>query len=687
MNLQVLPLVRNLRTIENSLSQSLERLSSGLRVNRASDDTVVMSIFSRMKLQIGIVATAVDNLNEGISILRTVDRALARVDSILIRVRDLVLRLKSETYTELDKEKIKQEIIHLLSEIEFIARSTKYNTKSLLSASLSPTFIKGKEYLEDYSISSLSVGMYDISLVYEGNASKIALPFRTSKDISPSTPLYYALEETVLDSYTKIISITSDGKSVDISLLISPSGGDTISTALDKINSLLLENNLKAIACYDPDNKQIVLSSTEVGTRYNLDVKELNSIEGTRYFCGISEVSALEGPNGSFTYKKLTYIDGYAKGSSVNGGTLVRDYFNCTGSIAFTFTGFEGKSVTFNISSLYTLDYTSLFIKNQLKTNLGIDVDVTFNSILDRFVFTYSNYKERLEVNIEGGIHSEGYEFIEAGEETGLGYILNLQDKLTLKFLDETGIVATLVLDKIDTIRNLVDSINRLNIGLLASYSSGKINIDQSSRTSKIYEVIQEGSDKFYIGKNEVIIGYKVLEEAKDIIVSVDDKTYSSNSRELRLDGLTLVFSKDALSLLPEVQFQIASEPIIISLGKERLNFIPPYLTLSSLGISNLDFSNTDSCLDRLNNAIDILSRERGKIGSLENTLRNIILAQDTYKQNLEEANARVLTLDIVQEITKYAKEKTLLLVGIHIIRDVDALLRLIRFLDYNSGR
>lgn len=687
MNLQVLPLIRNLGVIENSLGQSIERLSSGLRVNRASDDAVSISISSKIRLQIGVATTAVDNLNEGISIIRTVDGALARVDSILIRIKDLVLRLGSGTYTELDKEKYKEEIDQLLSEIEFITRSTKYNTKPLLMPSLSPTFIKGKEYLENFSVSSLPIGVYDISIVYGGNPSKIALPFRTAQDISLSTSLYYALEEKVSDSYTKIISITSNGKSIDVPLLISPSNGDTISTALDKINSTLLEDDLKAIAYYDPDNRQIVLASTEAGTRYNLDVKESNSIEGARYFCGIFEVSSLEGPNGTFTYKKLTYIDGYAKGSSINGGTLVRDYFKCTGSITFTFTGFGGKSITFNISSLYTLDYTSLFIKNQLKTNLGIDVDVTFNSILDRFIFTYSNAKERLEVSIENGVHSESYEVIEAGEETALGYILNLQDKLTLKFLDEAGVVATLILNKTDTIRDLLDGINSLNIGLLASYSDGKISIDQSNRSLKIYEVIQEGSDTFYIGKRNVMVGYKVLEEAKDILISINDKTYSSNSREFRLDGLILTFNKDSIGLLPEVQFQITPEPIIISLGKEKLNFIPPYLTLSSLGLCNLDFSSIDSCLDKLNTAVDIISRERGKIGGLENTLRNIILTQDIYKENLEEANSRMLALDIVQEITKYAKEKTLLLLELHIIRDVDALLRLIKFLDYNNGR
>ncbi|MGC8972257.1 MAG: hypothetical protein ACP5K2_08720 [bacterium] len=687
MNIQSLSIIRNLKVIENSLGQSLERLSSGLRVNRASDDAVIISISSKMKLQIGIVATAIDNLNEGISILRTADGALARVDSILIRVRDLVLRLESGTYTELDKEKYKEEIDQLLSEIEFIVRSTKYNTKPLLMPSLSPTFIKGKEHIENFSVSSLPIGMYNISIVYGGNPSKIALPFRTTWDISLSTSLYYALGETVSDSYTKIISITSNGKTVDVPLLISPSDGDTISKALDKINNTLLENNSKVIAYYDSDNRQIVLASTEVGTRYNLDVKESNSIEGAKYFCGISEVSFLEGPNGPFTYKKLTYVDGYAKGPYIDGGTLVRNYFNYTGPITFTFTGFGGKSLTFNISSLYTLDYASFFIKNQLKTNLGIEVDVTFNSILDRFVFTYSNPKERLEVTIENGIHSEGYEIIEAGEETALGYILNLQDKLALKFLDETGVVATLVLDKTDTIRDILNSINNLDIGLLASYSDGKINIDQSNRSFKIYEVIQEGSDTFYIGKRNVMVGYKVLEEAKDIVFSINGKTYSSDSREFKLDGLILTLNKDSLGLLLEIQFQITPEPIIISLGKEKLNFIPPHLSLSDLGLCNLDFSNIDSYLDKLNTAIDIISRERGKIGSLENTLRNIILTQDVYKQNLEEANSRVLALDIVQEITKYAREKALLLLGLHLVRDIDALLRLIELLDYNNGR
>lgn len=689
MDIQISSTLRHLKVRENFLSLSLERLSSGLRVNRASDDAVCISISSRLRYQLSVISTGIDNLNDGISILRTIDGALSKIGSLLARTRNLVLKLNEDTNTELDREAYREEIKQSLLEIEDIVKTTRYNNKSLLTGSPSKVlYIEGKEYIEDlYISSSLPAGIYSISVLSAGKLSEVALPFRTIQDISLSTSLYFALEESVSDGYIKTIYITSDNKTVAVPLTVSPESGDTISSAVDKINSVLLENNLSIVAYYDSEGKQIVLSSIEAGTRYTIDISEVNSVEGAKYFSSISEVTSLEGPNGTFTYKKLNYIEGYRKGPEVTGGTLLGDYFNCTEPLTFEFTGFGGRSVSFSISSSYALDYASLLIRNQLRNNLGIDVNVAFNSTIDRFVFNYSNPNERLEVSITDGIHSEGYEVIEAREDTLLGNILDLQGTLSLTFLDETGPVATLILNESSTIGDVINGLNNLGIGILASYSDGRIRIDQSDRSSKIFEVVQEGSAVFNIGKETVNIGYPVLSSAEDIVFSFNGKVYTSNCREIRLDGISFTLKKEVLNLLPLIRFQTAPEPFTISLGKEKITFALPDISLSGLGLDDLNSSDTDLLLSKIDIAIDKVSSERSRIGGLENIFRNILETQGIYKQNLEEADARLLLTDIIQEISNLTKEKALLLKGAELVSEMIGILQEIKLTGYNIGR
>lgn len=677
MYINFLPLVRHLNNREDSIKASLERLSSGLRINRASDDAVILSLSSKMRLQLSSVSTAIDNINDGLLVIRAIDGALSKIDSLLTRVRDIILKLSNETYTDLDREMFKNEAKQLLSEIDVIAKSTKYNTKSLLDGSFSRDilFLEGKGYLEDFSFFYPLNNTYEISVKYGGKTAEIALPFRTAQDISLSTSLYSALEESVGCDYIKTLFITSNNKTVGVDLIVSSTNGDTVSSAIDKLNSAFLEGGIEVTASYDSVNKRIILSSDEVGSRYRIDVRESDSIEGVRSFSSIYEVSALTGANGSLSYQKLLYIDGAIKGPKVNGGTLVRDYFGSNSGVSFTFTGSLGRTATIDVLGTYTLDYTSLLIRNRLRTELNMDVNVTFDSTLDRFVFTYSNPDTRLEVDIIGGVHSEVYETIEAKGDTLLGDVLAFQNGLTLKFFDENGFVADLRLDSSNRINDLIDAINDLDIGVIASYIGGKIVLDQSERVSKIYKVEQLGSDVFFVERRTISLGYPILRTAEDIVLSVNGRVYTSDSREIKLDWGNFTLTRESLLSLAKIKFQVVSGRFIVSLGRETIDIMLPIVTLRSLGLGEIDPSNED-LLERVSNAMDTVSRERARMGGLENTLREAIQEKDLYRQNLTEAEVRMLLLEVEKEISNLTKDKLLMLLGNILAKDVYMLLK-----------
>ncbi len=677
MYLSYLTPLRHLNNRENSIRISLERLSSGLKVNKASDNAVILSLSSKIKHQSSSLSTAIDNINDSLSVIRTLDGALSKINSLLVRMRDLVLKINNDVYTDLDKEIFRNEINQLLSEVDAIARNTRYNTKSLLdgNSSLEVIFLEGREYIENLSISYPFTGTYEISVKDSGEAVKVALPFRTAQDISLSTSLYSALEESVSEDYIKTLYITSNNKTVKVDLVLSSNNGDTVSSTLDKLNSAFLEGGIEVTASYDSIGKMMILSSNEVGSRYQIDIEESNTIENAKSFSNAYEVSALTAANGSLSYQKLLYVDGAIKGPNVNGGTLVKDYFASNSDVTFTFLGSLGKTITINVLGTYTLDYVSLLIRNRLRTLLGIDVNVQFNSMLDRFIFTYSNPYTRLEVDISDGIYSKTYETVEANENTLLGDVLGLQNGFILTFFDKDGSVADLEFNASDTIKYLIDAINDLDIGIVASYDSGKIYLDQSGRDSKIYKIEQRGSDIFYVESRVIHIGYPILSEAKDIVISVNDKEYTFDSREINLDWGRFILKREYLQSLVKIKFQVISGRFIISLGKETVDLIFPIVTLKSLGLDKIDFSSKD-LLDKIANAIDIISRERARIGGVENTLNGILQQKDFYRQILTEAEARMLLLEIEEEISKLTKDKLLILLGGILAENTYTLLR-----------
>lgn len=121
---------------ENSLAASMEKLSSGLRINHAKDDAAGMAISTKMKAQIKGLDQASRNASDGNSILQTADGALNEVTSMIQRMRELAVQAANGTNTDDDKEAIQQEIDSLKEEINRVSTDTEFNTKTLFDGSL-----------------------------------------------------------------------------------------------------------------------------------------------------------------------------------------------------------------------------------------------------------------------------------------------------------------------------------------------------------------------------------------------------------------------------------------------------------------------------------------------------------------------------------------------------------------------
>jgi flagellin len=127
---------RNLSVNDSAMSKSLEKLSSGLRINRAADDAAGLAISEGMKSQIGGLKVAIRNTQDGVSVVQTAEGALAETTSILQRMRDLSVQAANTGGLSSDaKSNIQSEIGQLNSELNRIASSTTFNGKKLLDGS------------------------------------------------------------------------------------------------------------------------------------------------------------------------------------------------------------------------------------------------------------------------------------------------------------------------------------------------------------------------------------------------------------------------------------------------------------------------------------------------------------------------------------------------------------------------
>jgi flagellin len=134
---------RQLTVADSSLSKSLERLSSGLRINRAGDDAAGLAISEKMRAQIRGMKQAIRNAQDGISVIQTAEGALTEVHNMLNRMRVLTVQAGNSTLTDGDKDKLHAEFELLSAEITRIAETTEFNTMILLTGEFGPNATSG----------------------------------------------------------------------------------------------------------------------------------------------------------------------------------------------------------------------------------------------------------------------------------------------------------------------------------------------------------------------------------------------------------------------------------------------------------------------------------------------------------------------------------------------------------------
>ena len=144
-NISALNSTRKLMNSTNALSKTFERLASGLRVNGAKDDAAGLAIATRMTAQVRGMNMAIRNTNDGISMMQVAEGALDETTNALQRVRELGIQARNGTLTDNDRASLQLEVTELISEINRIATSTKFNGEVMLANGMTKVFQVGAD--------------------------------------------------------------------------------------------------------------------------------------------------------------------------------------------------------------------------------------------------------------------------------------------------------------------------------------------------------------------------------------------------------------------------------------------------------------------------------------------------------------------------------------------------------------
>lgn len=194
-NIAALNTHRQLTGNTNATSKSLEKLSSGLRVNRAGDDAAGLAISEKMRGQIRGLDQASRNASDGISLIQTAEGALNETHSILQRMRELAVQASTDTNTATDRVEIQKEVDELLAEIDRISTDTEFNTQKLLNGDFKTgtatlTFHVGAnsgqnvklniDVMDSKTLGTIGTGTIAVDAVATGGAASLAT--RTGAD-------------------------------------------------------------------------------------------------------------------------------------------------------------------------------------------------------------------------------------------------------------------------------------------------------------------------------------------------------------------------------------------------------------------------------------------------------------------------------------------------------------------------
>ncbi len=648
-NLSALNAYRNLSMTDSRLNKSLERLSSGLRINRAADDAAGLAISEKMRGQIRGLNQATRNAQDGISLMQTAEGALNETHSILQRMRELSVQAASDTLTSSDRIEIQKEIEQLRSEMNRIASSTEFNTKKLLdgsSAALTSTSdLNTRIYMRDGlrtidQFGQKAVGGGNYQLEISATAGRGEVQKTDIMKVKHADSNWINIEGTegnlqgvLLENTNGVISVEvlfdntgSDGSGVDAG---TPTWNDgaveiTVTLAGDGLDSegdaITIEDIYEALLAdsltVDDGSGNIILNTFlelhMVDSNYAVDPDMASGAVPTTLNNPVEFGYTLEIGDLANKYTAISDIDRFW---DANGNFLLQD------PQTINMVQGDGKKTSITIFGSDTIADIEEKLNNAINEDLGQNA---FNNNASSFVkFVTEN-----EADAEGFFTVAGTFVIQSAVTGSDGEI---------RFSGNEGIINALSLT---TLQKSVE--NEFNVTVTNAHDPSDV-----------------------IAENERIVGNLLVG-----VVHPNVDVKFDPMAGITVDASEGNFKWDTADEPSKIFIHLSDNTMVFHIGANPLQDVGAAIgdmSAEALGVDNILVTNRESAnraLSQIDYAIATVSSERAKLGAVQNRLEHTINNLTVAAENLSAAESRVRDLDFALEMVEFTRNQIMTQAG-----------------------
>jgi len=712
-----------LNSTNESLQKSINKLSTGLRINTAADDAAGLAISEKMRAQVRGLDMAVRNAQDGISMIQTAEGALNETHSILQRMRELAVQAANDTLTANDRQVIQSEIDQLKEEVDRIASTTQFNKKKLLDGSASvlwssdkletKAFVRGSlRQIDQFGQKAAAEGNFKISIEAtpgQGQIQKSDI-FKVKHNISTGVITDVDVKvgaSGALAAGEYTLNLTREGGDIKATLSW---GTDSSSSATgtvdltDNTATFTIASSNSITVNLDPDVLASIGEGDEVTQTFTLGSSLVGTISDASNILATNSPITITGvlPEGTYeltfstsgsaiTAAVLTWDGGSVSVAATNNSTSATFTIGTAGKITVKF----GDTLASTNKVTFTVTPPDITISPEPAVMTGIgdvgDVAPKWASLRDIDRFWDANGKFLLE------------------------------DPQTITMIQGDGNKATVTLYATDTIGDVVE---KLNSAIRDQLGQGQYVSDEDADNFVTY--VNEGAEdsntpdavagtivirSVVAGKNGEIsftgdedvlkaLSLSQIQASKENVFSVNvedahsGKTVAQNvsvtgniligivhpNVDVEFDTMADVAvswnettKQFELANAPgtyETSLHLADNSTVFQIGAnqgEDMGIDLGNMSVRSLGINKVLVTDRDSAarsITIIDGALDKVSNQRAKLGAYQNRLEHTINNLTTASQNLTAAESRIRDLDMAQEMMNFTKLQILMQAG-----------------------
>jgi len=689
----------NLTQTNSRLEKSIQKLSSGMRINSAADDAAGLAISEKMRRQVRGLNRAVLNAQDGISMIQTAEGALNESQSIVQRMRELAIQASNDTLTGNDRLEIQKEVNQLRSEIDRISQNTEFNTKKLLNGSQSALISSSSKFVDGIVTGNASGGGdYNVSIallsggISQMQRSQVFTDKNTGELADGSTKLqdisqFYDSNGSFSLSSPQQLTLTGNSEDALITIDAQMSLNElaaAIQQALTSEAGLGIRNSNAgvvgtAISGISGIGGYIQLASGSVGDQGDFSISGPQSLVDA---LGFSETRKSEN-----NLVQLTLTDGMGNVSNVR--TSSDRASGLLGGIDLYFT-----SQAAQVAGYGGLEEGLMFTAEQTFTISagGQQVDVT--------VATGHWTMEGIARSINAQIEAVGVDGLEASISEG---------ELRLSYEPPTS-------TNLSTIT--ISAADAEELGILDQVKSGFVSGDKDTSKAvtgfSIYHTAGGTAVTFDLtdgdGDTSTIAAYTTESDREiadmreiGVFVASTNAQLETDDVQIRLDAVNGSLAFTATRVGQENQSGVPAVKSLVTLDVNdqdaldkfgltngtakgtgdtnfRLHVVdnkPQFqigadqgqnmqismgdMSSRALGIDKLDMTSVEGAqesLAKLNKALDTISTERSKLGAFQNRLEYSINNLRNTASNLTSAESRIRDADIAQEMIEFTRNQ-----------------------------